>query len=91
MGARNKSRQNDIGQTQLPALDALCRYEQCRFCRHRVNLSKTPGGEGQCELELRGGPKLTLCQGRLFFSLSPEHAARYRSWLRDGAPTLGAS
>lgn len=68
-----------------PTTEALCAYEECRFCRHRVNVSRTRNGEGQCGLELRGGARRSLCRGRLFFSLSPEHADRYRSWLVSGS------
>ena len=63
------------------ATEALCAYESCRFCVHRANVSRTPNGEGQCNLELQGRATVAMCKGRLFFSLSQDKAGKYRKWL----------
>lgn len=63
------------------ATQALCAYSECQFCVHRVNASHTANSEGQCALELRGIASVSICKGRIFFSLSPEKAAKYRSRL----------
>ncbi len=66
--------------------DALCAYEECRFCTHRMNVSRTPDGEGQCGLELGGRAKVSLCRGRLFFTVSPDGMGRYKHWVLSGSP-----
>lgn len=65
--------------------EALCEYDECRYCAHRVNVSRTPGGEGQCNLELQGRARVSLCKGRLFFSLSPDRASKYKNWVLGGS------
>ena len=72
--------------TMPQTTEALCPYEECRFCTHRVNVSRTPNGEGQCELDLQGRASVFLCKGRLFFSVSPDRAAKYKSWVLGGSP-----
>lgn len=69
-----------------PSTEALCAHEECRYCVHRVNAYKTPDGEGQCNLELQGRASVSLCRGRLFFTLSQDRAARYKSWILSGSP-----
>ncbi len=66
--------------------DALCAYEECRFCTHRMNVSRTPDGEGQCGLEMQGRAKVSLCRGRLFFTVSPDGRERYKHWVLSGSP-----
>ena len=63
------------------ATESLCPYETCRFCVHRANVSRTPNGEGQCEMELQGRATISMCKGKLFFSLAPDRAGKYRKWL----------
>ncbi len=72
----------------IPAVstDALCAYEECRFCTHRMNVSRTPDGQGQCALELQGRARVDLCRGRLFFTVSPDGMERYKRWLLSGSP-----
>lgn len=76
-----------MSQKQLltPATEALCAYDECRYCAHRVNVSRTPGGEGQCNLDLQGRASVSLCKGRLFFSLSPDRAPKYKQWVLGGS------
>ena len=68
-----------------PTTEALCRYDECRYCVHRVNASRTPEHEGQCNLELQRRASVQACKGRLFFSLSPDRAGKYKSWVLAGA------
>ncbi len=72
--------------TLEPRTEALCAYDECRFCVHRVNVSHTPDGQGQCNLELQGRASVSLCRGRLFFTLSPDRASRYKGWVLSGSP-----
>jgi hypothetical protein len=73
-------------QLQPPAiLGALCIYDECRYCAHRVNASKTAGGQGQCALEARRQSTAKLCKGRVFFKLSPDRADAYRGWVLGGS------
>lgn len=72
--------------TVKPPTEALCAYEECRFCVHRVNVSRTPDGQGQCNLDLQGRATVPLCRGRLFFSLSADRASRYKGWILSGSP-----
>ncbi len=60
---------------------ALCIYDECRYCAHRVNARKTRFGEGQCDLELQGRTRVGLCRGRIFFRVSPDRASAYRCWV----------
>lgn len=60
---------------------AECRFDECRYCVHRVNARRTPDRMGQCDLELRGRLSARLCRGKVFFSPSPDHAAKYRNWV----------
>ena len=66
--------------------DALCAYDECRFCTQRVNVSRTPDSQGQCALELKGRARVDLCRGRLFFTVSPDGLERYKRWLLSGSP-----
>ena len=68
-----------------PSTEALCAYDECRFCVHRVNVGRTPSGEGQCNLELQGRARVSLCKGRLFFSLSPDKVSKYKGWVLSGS------
>ncbi len=70
----------------VECLDALCAYEECRFCVHRVNSCKTPDKVGQCNLELEDRATVRMCRGNLFFRLLPDHAARYRHWILSRSP-----
>jgi len=51
-----------------------------------MNVSRTPDGEGQCGLELQGRAKVSLCRGRLFFTVSPDGRERYKHWVLSGSP-----
>jgi len=84
MGTRSKKKAEEKLLLPVRPAESVCMYDQCRFCSHRINASSTPEARGQCELELRGGARMTLCRGSLFFRLAPEHAQRYRNWLRTG-------
>ena len=79
-----------------PSTEALCRHDEFRYCARRVNARRTPGGEGQCELQLRGRGSVARCNGRIFFQLSPDRAAKYRGWVlspdkRPLAPGAGGA
>jgi len=74
---KHRESREDSGQMSH---EALCIYEECRFCKHRVNVHRTPNEQGQCNLELQGVMKVEMCKGKLFFSLDPNRAAKYRIW-----------
>ncbi|MEJ7652114.1 MAG: hypothetical protein WKH64_01515 [Chloroflexia bacterium] len=46
-----------------------------------MNVSRTPAGEGQCDLEVSGRARVEMCKGRLFFALAADRAPKYRSWM----------
>ncbi len=86
--AASLERTTTVSRNKQPVecLDALCAYEECRFCVHRVNACKTPDKVGQCNLELEDRATVPMCRGDLFFRLAPDHAARYRHWILSGSP-----
>ncbi|MDP9382086.1 MAG: hypothetical protein M3Q29_18470 [Chloroflexota bacterium] len=72
--------------TVQQSTEALCVYAECRYCVHRVNASRTPNREGQCNLQLQGRASVSLCKGRLFFSVSPDRSEKYKRWVLSGSP-----